>query len=574
MTEEFIEEVRLTTGASIPCLAISSSAYETVIRKITEYAWSEMKWVDGKIPPHVLVWRQSIGFEEYAMHVPDAEGNMIVLESPLTMANQANAVLMKTGTTYTPDEDFPGAAVPFAVDYMLNYNCTVQQRKVLFILRDWHRFVNANATHVDKQARLFEESLKGNRKNVFALCPTRWNSSNDTTIPIELMHYTRRTRIELPDKEERLSIVRNAVLTYSETDDFGNAMASIDDARMEIISDALGGMTRMKIEDVLVMSLIKYATFHIPFVLEEKRKAIKEAGFTLMHPDSGFERIGGLTPLKEWIGLISGRFTKAAREYGFTRNLRGLLMAGVPGCGKSAIAKAAAHEMNMNIMMVQATDLKGSLVGESEAKVHRLLDIARAAAPLIVFVDEAEKLLGKSEGIHDGGAHDAVLGQFLTFMQEDDSGVFFVFTANNMSKFAPELVDRFEGRFFIDLPKPAERKDIIDIHLGLRKYGQQDSEHFDVTELVRLTDSFSGRNIEDAIEEAMTISFSENGRPLEQADLKKVFETVVPTSETKADEIDGMRKYVEDGLMREANDQEAEVVRTTDTVRSTGRLNL
>jgi len=72
----------------------------------------------------------------------------------------------------------------------------------------------------------------------------------------------------------------------------------------------------------------------------------------------------------------------------------------------------------------------------------------------------------------------------------------------------------------------------------------------------------------------MTISFSENGRPLEQADLKKVFETVVPTSETKADEIDGMRKYVEDGLMREANDQEAEVVRTADTVRSTGRLNL
>ena len=108
----------------------------------------------------------------------------------------------------------------------------------------------------------------------------------------------------------------------------------------------------------------------------------------------------------------------------------------------------------------------------------------------------------------------------------------------------------------------------------MRKYGQQDSEHFDVTELVRLTDSFSGRNIEDAIEEAMTISFSENGRPLEQADLKKVFETVVPTSETKADEIDGMRKYVEDGLMREANDQEAEVVRTADTVRSTGRLNL
>ena len=574
MTKEFLEEVRLTTGASIPCLAISSSAYDEVIRLITEYAWSEMTWLEPSVPPQVLVWRQSIGFEEYAMHVPDEDGNLEVLNRPLDLGNQHSAVLRKTGTTYTPDGGTDvGEAVPFAVDYMIDYDCDVQSRKALFILRDWHRYVNSNAHHVDKQARLFEESLLGNMKSVFALCPTRWNSSDNTTIPIELIHYTRRTKIELPNKDERLSMVRNAALTYGETDDFKHGIAKIDESGIETISDALGGMTRMKINDVLAMSLIKHGTFHIPFVLEEKRKAIKEAGFTLMHPDSGFERIGGLTPLKEWIRLIAPRFTKAARDYGFTRNLRGLLMAGVPGCGKSAVAKASANEMNMNIMMVQATDLKGSLVGESEGKVQRLLDIARAAAPLIVFVDEAEKLLGKSEGIHDGGAHDAVLGQFLTFMQEDDSGVFFVFTANNMSKFAPELVDRFEGRFFIDLPKPTERKDIIEIHLDLRQYGQQDSEHFDVDELVRLTDSFSGRNIEDAIEEAMTISFSENCRPLEQADLRKVFETVVPTSETKADEIDGMRKYVEDGLMREANDQEEAAARATVAEGPKSRIN-
>jgi SpoVK/Ycf46/Vps4 family AAA+-type ATPase len=199
--------------------------------------------------------------------------------------------------------------------------------------------------------------------------------------------------------------------------------------------------------------------------------------------------------------------------------------------------------------MVDATDLKGSLVGESEAKVHKLLQIAKAAAPLIVFVDEAEKLLGKSEGIHDGGAHDAVLGQFLTFMQEDDSGVFFVFTANNMNKFAPELIDRFEGRFFIDLPEPEEREEIIKIHLELRT---QDSSQFDINQLINLTAKFSGRNIEDGIEEAMTRSFSED-RPLEMKDLVSVFETLVPTSKTKKDEIDIMRSFVDNGSMRKAN---------------------
>ena len=554
MTEELIEEIRMVTSASIPCLAISSNSYDTVAKEIGNYAWGDMTWLREKVPPQVLVWRQSVGFEEYAMYVTDVDGNTKILEEKLNDANIAHVRFRKTGAVYKPDDDFEGATVPHAVTFMQDYNCEEQGRRVLFILRDWHRFINANAYHVDRQMRLFEEILTGVHKNVFALCPTRWGSNANTEIPIELSHYVRHTKLELPDKDERLELVNNFVLSYSENPDYREALSAFGEREIESLADAMGGMSRLKIDDVLAMSLVKHASLDIPFVLSEKSKAIKEAGFTLMHPSSGFESIGGLTPLKEWITMISGRFTTAAKEYGFTRNLRGLLLCGVPGCGKTAIAKAAAHEMSMNLMMVQATDLKGSLVGESEAKVHRLLDIARAAAPLIVFVDEAEKLLGKSEGIHDGGAHDAVLGQFLTFMQEDDSGVFFVFTANNMEKFPPELVDRFEGRFFIDLPQPAERQDIINIHLNNRRFGQQDPEHFDVPELVRLTNKFSGRNIEDAIEEAMTMSFSDDMRPLEQADLKRVFEKVIPTSETKKDEIDGMRRYAEDGLVRLAND--------------------
>ena len=136
-------------------------------------------------------------------------------------------------------------------------------------------------------------------------------------------------------------------------------------------------------------------------------------------------------------------------------------------------------------------------------------------------------------------------------MQEDDSGVMFVFTANNMNKFSPELVDRFEGRFFIDLPEPEEREEIIKIHLRLRS---QDVEEFDVSDLVKKTAKFSGRNIEDGIEEAMTISFSEE-RPLEMRDLIEVFDVLVPTSKTKKDEIEHMRSFVENGSMRKANNE-------------------
>ena len=134
-------------------------------------------------------------------------------------------------------------------------------------------------------------------------------------------------------------------------------------------------------------------------------------------------------------------------------------------------------------------------------------------------------------------------------MQEDDSGVFFVFTANNMNKFAPELIDRFEGRFFIDLPEPEEREEIIKIHLNLRRQVLTDS---DIKELVKITANFSGRNIEDGIEEAMTRSFSED-RPLEMADLDSVFSVLVPTSKTKKEEIEVMRSFVDNGSMRKAN---------------------
>ena len=112
------------------------------------------------------------------------------------------------------------------------------------------------------------------------------------------------------------------------------------------------------------------------------------------------------------------------------------------------------------------------------------------------------------------------------------------------------MVDRFEGRFFIDLPSASEREQIIGIHLGLRKQGV---EKFDIGELVRATKDFSGRNIEDSIEEAMSIAFDED-RDMTMEDLQEVFSLVIPTSKTKKTEIETMRQFVENGMMRQAND--------------------
>ena len=554
MNNEFKHEIKATINASIPSIAIYSSETGKIIDDIVHYSVTDGVLVSTESVARVLVWRISEGFEEYAAY--SNEDNARQRITTRTDGSERNVTFEKTGITYNVDDDgFDSSALQHAVDFMRDYEAHQEGHRVIFVLRDWNQYIDTNPPFVDEQLSLLEAGLQGNHKTVVMLSPSRWTPEQDqsASIPTPLQPYVRVLDYPLPDKEERIRLIHgelsHAVNQPTFPDKLRNRMRRFDTDDVEAFADATAGMTRLQISDTLTMSLARHQDWKMDFILEEKRKSVEKAGFTLIRPSTGFENIGGLTPLKTWIRLISKRFTQAAREYGFIRNIRGLLMAGVPGCGKTAIAKAMANEMNMNILMVEATDLKGSLVGQSEAKVGRLLEIAKAAAPLIVFIDEAEKLLGKSEGLHDGGAHDAVLGQFLTFMQEDDSGVMFVFTANNMDKFAPELVDRFEGRFFIDLPEPEEREEIIKIHLGLRK---QDVEDFDVDALVKKTAKFSGRNIEDGIEEAMTVSFSED-RPLEMADLISVFDELVPTSKTKKNEIEHMRDYVEKGYMRKAN---------------------
>jgi len=554
MNNEIKHEIKATINASIPSIAIYSSETGKIIDDIVHYSVTDGVLVSTESVARVLVWRISEGFEEYAAY--SNEDNARQRITSRTDGSERNVTFEKTGITYNVDDDgFDSSALQHAVDFMRDYEAHQEGHRVIFVLRDWNQYIDTNPPFVDEQLSLLEAGLQGNHKTVVMLSPSRWTPEQDqsASIPTPLQPYVRVLDYPLPDKEERIRLIHgelsHAVNQPTFPDKLRNRMRRFDTDDVEAFADATAGMTRLQISDTLTMSLARHQDWKMDFILEEKRKSVEKAGFTLIRPSTGFENIGGLTPLKTWIRLISKRFTQAAREYGFIRNIRGLLMAGVPGCGKTAIAKAMANEMNMNILMVEATDLKGSLVGQSEASVGRLLEIAKAAAPLIVFIDEAEKLLGKSEGLHDGGAHDAVLGQFLTFMQEDDSGVMFVFTANNMDKFSPELVDRFEGRFFIDLPEPEEREEIIKIHLGLRK---QDVDDFDVDALVKKTAKFSGRNIEDGIEEAMTVSFSED-RPLEMADLISVFDELVPTSKTKKNEIEHMRDYVEKGYMRKAN---------------------
>jgi len=547
MNQNFKKTIEVCVGSSKAASGWSTTGeVDEIINLSVEYA---VKYgnKDGKAT-RVLVWRESEGFEEMGAFVAKEGGQTRV--SSLDSDAVGFSIARVPDATWSADDDFPGANVPFAIDFMKDFDSS--ESRVLFVLRDWHAYIANNHDHIDKQLALLEQISREGGKHIIMIGQPKWTDEN---IPVELNPHIYRQTLEMPTKTERLAIIKDWAnqVKLNQAERFPR-MLTVTDEELEAVADATGGLTRMQTEEAILMSLVIHRRFKMSFILNEKQNLVKQAGYDIFRPEYGFERIGGLTPLKEWALLLRKRFTKEAFDYGFLTYPRGLLMAGVPGCGKSAIAKAIANEWNMNLLTVKAEDLKGSLVGESEAKVGTLLRTAKAAAPIILFVDEAEKLLGKSDGVNDGGAHDAVLGQFLSFMQEDTSGVFFVFTANNMEKFAPELVDRFEGRFFIDLPSEEERRDILSIHLGIRNQGDE----YDMDKLVKASKDFSGRNIEQSIEGAMNVAFNE-GRPLTQGDLLDSFGRTVPTSRTKKAEIETMRTFVENGMMQCANNRDASV---------------
>ena len=267
-----------------------------------------------------------------------------------------------------------------------------------------------------------------------------------------------------------------------------------------------------------------------------------------------FTDVKGLNPLVEWARKSGNLFTPEARQYGFTRYPTGLLLTGVPGCGKTLVAKAIAEEWGMGFRRVFPDQMVGPNVGDNEKLMRDLCNELSESAPIVCFIDEAEKILAQTRSPNfyrasDAG-RDAAESILLQFIEENDSGVFFVFTSNNFEMLSPALVDRFEERFFIDLPTQDAREEMIAAMLVERK---RDPSNYDVKALAEVALQFTGRDIRSAVDEAMKNAFCDNGREFTDQDLLQAFEQVNPTAVIHELEILKLRKMVAGGKMRRAN---------------------
>jgi len=254
--------------------------------------------------------------------------------------------------------------------------------------------------------------------------------------------------------------------------------------------------------------------------------------------------IGGLDNLKEWLNIRYKAFSTNAKKYKL-KSPKGIMLLGIPGTGKSLSAKAVSNSWKMPLLRLDFGKVFGGIVGESETNIREAIKIAESLSPCILWIDEIEKGLSGLNSNGDSGTSARVFGTFLTWMQEKESDVFVLATANDISSLPPELLrkGRFDEIFFVDLPTPEERKEIIKIHL---RNVEQSFENINLDKIAEITKGFSGAELAEVINEALFNIFDPNSpdKPiLKTRDLIEVVERFYPLSKTMDDRIKKLRKW-------------------------------
>jgi len=257
--------------------------------------------------------------------------------------------------------------------------------------------------------------------------------------------------------------------------------------------------------------------------------------------DEGIGDIGGLEGLKDWLKQRAEAFSSDARARGISFP-KGVLLAGVQGCGKSLSAKAIARVLGFPLVRMDLSNLLDSTRGTSEQNLREVLRLMETISPSVLWLEEIDKAFSGYDSETGGdGTVARLVGRFLTWLQEHTSPVFVVATANNISKLPPELLrrGRFDELFFIDLPNYYERQTIFSIHLKKRGWKP---EKFNLPRLSEATDSYSGAEIETIVNSAIIETYSA-GNLLTEDDLIVQQELLVPLSTTMEDQIFNLREW-------------------------------
>jgi hypothetical protein len=421
-----------------------------------------------------------------------------------------------------------------ALDNIEHYD---NSSNALFVLKDFHDAWSN--PQVRRKLRSVSQKLRSTRRSMLVI-------SYSSKIPDELKDEVFIVDFPLPDAEEIEDVFKH----LSQSPNFKTNLTPL--GREKIIQAALG-LTSQQAQRVFSKAYVSAGVMDdrgIDQVTEQKKQIIRESEALEYYPVTEIpSNVGGLGILKEWLSLRERAFSQEARNYGLPPP-KGIALIGIPGTGKSLTAKMIGGLWRMPLLRLDVGALFGSLVGESEERARRALQLAETVAPCIMWIDEIEKAL--AHGGLDSGTSTRVFASILTWMQEKTAPVFVVATANDISSIPPELLrkGRFDEIFFLDLPTLEERKEIFTIHLKKHRREVQD---YNLDLLAARSEGYVGSEIEQAIIEAMYYGFNDNQREFTTEDISLALERTVPLSVAQRETVNALRSWLIEGRAQSAS---------------------
>lgn len=417
----------------------------------------------------------------------------------------------------------------------------------IYIFKDFHIYFGGDRNSrpdysVIRKLRDIIPSLKSSRKTIVFI-------SSKLVIPCDMEKEISILDFDLPNAEEIQSLLEELISGLNTE----NVHLTNDDKIL--LSRSALGLTMQEAENAFCRAIVKLKGLDlnaISIIHEEKNQVVKKTGvLEFVKSDLNIDDIGGLENLKKWLIRRNNSWSERAQAYNLPAP-KGVLITGVPGCGKSLTAKAMSAIWGLPLLKLDMGKIFGGIVGSSEENMRKAIATAEAVSPSILWVDEIEKGFSGLKSGGDSGTSARVFGTFLTWMQEKTDPVFVIATANDISSLPPELLrkGRFDEIFFVDLPTTKEREKIFKVHINKRI--KSSSVQHEITtddsvcrELADLSAGYVGAEIEQIVISAMYEAFYAN-RGLRKEDIIKAIKETVPLSSTQREQILELRAWAKE----------------------------
>jgi hypothetical protein len=426
------------------------------------------------------------------------------------------------------DVDLGGAQRTLAQPEQLLKHIRATPMAGIYVLLDFHPYLDNP---------MFVRTIKDIAQDYKKCARTLVLISHEVKLPQELEHLAARFSLKMPNKSERHAIVMQMAREWAQGK---GGMPRVDVKVVEKVVDNLAGLPLHDVERLTRQAIFNDGALtddDLRPLLAAKYQLLNRGGTLSFEPDTArFAEVGGLKNLRRWILQRKAAFDGSAPDLDAPK---GVLLLGVQGCGKSLAARAAAGVLGVPLVRLDFGALYSKWHGESEKNLRESLSSAEALAPCVLWLDEIEKALSSGDG--DSGTSRRVLGAFLTWLSEQRARVFIVATANDITALPPELVrkGRFDEIFFVDLPTPLARFEILGIHCKKRAVTISEQ---DMKALAARSEGFSGAELEQAIVSALYTAHA-NKQPVSAATIAAELEATKPLSVVMGEKIAELREW-------------------------------